>query len=135
MNFLKSRPFRLSREIGHGGIVPRGWRMAWYEPQRRVGVYYPTPLHWVLRVLRGCVYRIRIALRAPGREGAQVFAMQRAHSTRRLLAEEYANGYMAGWQECYEVCVAAVQEELARPGAIWELGAALVQEPHDGKEN
>jgi len=34
----------LRREAGHGGIIPRGWQMAWYEPLRRVGVYYPSPL-------------------------------------------------------------------------------------------
>ena len=30
-------------------MIPRGWQMAWYEPRRRIGVYYPAPLHWLLR--------------------------------------------------------------------------------------
>lgn len=135
MTHLMKFSFHWRREIGHGGVVPRGWRMAWYEPRRRTGIYYPAPLHWLLRTLRGCLYRLRIALRSPGRDGAQFFEMQRAHFTRRQLSEEYANGYMAGWQECYEVCVAAVQEELARPGTIWELGAALLDESQEHKEN
>lgn len=127
--------FRLRREIGHGGKVPCGWGMAWYEPRRRVGIYYPAPLHWILRTVRGCVYRIRIALDAPGKEGSQFFELQRAQHNRRELSEEYANGYMAGWQECYDVCVEAMQEELGKPGSIWDIGALLIEAPRDGKEN
>lgn len=127
--------FRLRHEASHGGNVPRGWRMAWYEPRRRIGVYYPAPLHWLLRLLRGSIYRIRIALRAPNREGAQIFEMQRAHQHRLRLSEEYANGYMAGWRECYEVCVEAMQEELSRPDTIWDVGALLVDAPPSGKDN
>lgn len=37
------------REIPLGGNIPSGWRMAWREPRRRVGVYYPAPFHWVIR--------------------------------------------------------------------------------------
>ena len=79
---------------GHGARIPRGWRMAWYEPRRRVGVYFPAPLHWLLRGLREIFYRVRMAWRAPGIERAQVFEMQRAHQARQRLADEYARGYM-----------------------------------------
>jgi hypothetical protein len=130
-----SKFLRLRREVGHGGKIPRAWGMAWYEPRRRVGIYYPAPLHWLVRLARGCAYRIRTALRAPGREGTQIFEMQREHQHRLRLSEEYANGYMAGWQECYAVCVEAMQEELTRPGNIWEIGALLVDAPPDAKEN
>lgn len=41
----------LRKEISRGGAIPRGWCLAWYEPRRRVGVYYPAPLHWVARTL------------------------------------------------------------------------------------
>jgi hypothetical protein len=105
---------RLRREVGSGGIVPRGWQMAWYEPRRRIGVYYPAPLNWVLRALREFGYRLRIALRAPGMEHAQVFEMQRTHRERERLAEEYARGYMSGWHECFRACLDAVEDELAR---------------------
>jgi hypothetical protein len=105
---------RLRREVGSGGIVPRGWQMAWYEPRRRIGVYYPAPLNWVLRALREFGYRLRIALRAPGMEHAQVFEMQRTHRDRERLAEEYARGYMSGWHECFRACLDAVEDELAR---------------------
>ena len=60
MNRLKVR-----KEVSHGGVIPRGWQMAWYEPRRRIGVYYPAPLHWLLRGIREVVHRVRAAVRAP----------------------------------------------------------------------
>lgn len=126
---------KLRREVGHGGTIPRGWQMAWYEPRRRVGVYYPPPLHWALRALRELAYRLRIALRAPRMEGAQIFELQRAHRDRQRLAEEYARGYMAGWSECYDVCLDAVEGEISRTGDIWDIGALLLDASDDGPKN
>jgi hypothetical protein len=125
----------LRREVGHGGRIPRGWRMAWYEPKRRVGVYYPPPMHWLLRVWREIAYRVRLALRAPLLERAQSFELQRANHQRRRLAEEYANGYMAGWQECYAAWLDTFEEECSRSGDIWELGASLLDAANEGHEN
>ncbi|HKV03485.1 MAG TPA: hypothetical protein VJO53_00100 [Candidatus Acidoferrales bacterium] len=125
----------LRREAGHGGIVPRGWQMAWYEPRRRVGVYYPAPLHWFLRALREFLYRLRIAARAPGIECAQVFEMQRAHRDRVRLADEYARGYLAGWHECFAVCLEAVDDELAHHDDVWEIGALLADAPKPPRKN
>jgi hypothetical protein len=116
---------RFRREVGHGGKIPRGWQMAWYEPRRRVGVYYPTPLNWVLRVLREFGYRLRIALRAPGIECAQTFEMQRKHRERERLADEYARGYLVGWRECFETCLTAVEEEMSRAEDVWNVSAFL----------
>lgn len=99
--------------------------MAWYEPRRRVGVYYPAPLHWLLRAWREFGYRLQLALRAPVRECAQVFEMQRAHRDRQRLAEEYARGYMAGWQECFAECLAAVESEITQVDEIWDVGGLL----------
>ena len=104
----------LRRELGPGGRVPRGFRMAWYEPRRRVGIYVPAPLHWALRVLREFAYRLRLALRAPAIERKQFFDMQRIHSERQRLADEYARGYLSGWRECFRACLEAVEEEIAR---------------------
>lgn len=128
---------KLRREVGHGGTIPSGWRLAWYEPRRRVGVYYPAPLHWFLHSLRELLYRVRLAMRAPGIECAQVFELQRAHRNRQELAEEYARGYMAGWHECFESCLVAVEEELSRTGDVWDLGSLLTgTESHDnGRKN
>lgn len=117
---------KLRREVGHGGIIPRGWRFAWYEPRRRVAVYYPAPLHWMMRAVREFDYRMRIALRAPAIERAQVFELNRMHRERQLLADEYARGYLVGWHECFQACLELVEEELTHPNDIWEIGGMLV---------
>ena len=96
MKIVKS----LRKEATHGAVIPAGWRLAWYEPKRRVGVYYPAPLNWILRVLRELRHRAQLAVRAPGIEREDVFQMQRLHKERERLAEEYARGYLSGWQEC-----------------------------------
>jgi len=126
---------RLRREAGHGGIVPRGWRMAWYEPRRRVGIYYPAPLHWLMRAVRECVYRARVAFRAPGIERAQVFEMQRTQRERERLAEEYARGYLAGWRECFHECLQAVEQEFACNDDVWDLGDLLSDRPKLPRRN
>jgi len=131
---MKTR-LQLRKEVGHGGIVPDGWRMAWYEPPRRVGIYYPAPLHWVLRGLREFSYRMRVALRAPRIERAQALEMNRAHRDRQRLADEYARGYMAGWRECYDACLDAVEEEITRASDVWEVGDVLAGTPKAPRKN
>jgi len=124
---MDSMKFR--KEASHGGVIPRGWQMAWYEPRRRVGVHDPAPLHRLLRGIREVVHRVLAAVRAPGIERAEVFQMQRAHRERELLAEEYARGYMAGWRECFQTCLSAVEEEIARVDDAWEVGSFLPAAP------
>jgi hypothetical protein len=130
MNF----PLRLKKEAGHGAIVPRGWKMAWYEPRRHVGVYYPVPLHWVARAVREAAYRLRLALQAPGFEGSQFFEMQRQYRERQRMADEYARGYMAGWRECFATCVDAIEPEMHADDA-WEVGALLTNGTNPRREN
>jgi hypothetical protein len=125
----------LRREVGHGGRIPPGWRMAWYEPRRRVGVYYPPPLHWLLRGARELFHRVRMAVRSPAVECLQIFEMQRTHRDRERLADEYARGYLVGWRECFQTCLAAVEEELGRSDQVWEIGALLADSANPGKEN
>jgi hypothetical protein len=79
---------KLRKEVSHGGVIPRGWQIAWYEPRRRVGIYYPAPLHWLARVLPEVTYRVRLAVRAPGMELAEVFQMQRVHCERLARADD-----------------------------------------------
>ncbi len=126
---------KLRLEAGHGAVIPRGWQMAWYEPQRRVGVYYPAPLHWVVRVLREFAYRFRVALRAPRMEGAEILAMNRAHCERQRLADEYARGYLAGWHECFHTCLEAVQEEISRADSLWDVAKLLGDTPKSSADN
>lgn len=126
---------QLRREVGHGGIVPRGYQLAWYEPRRRIGVYYPAPLNWVLQALREFSYRLRIALHAPGMERAEVFQMQRNFHERQRLAEEYARGYLAGWHECFHACLDAVEEEIARVDEAFDVSGWLPVEPKPQRKN
>lgn len=126
----------LRREVGHEGSIPAGWKMAWYEPRRRVGVYYPAPLNWILRALRELIYRLRLALRAPVLECAQTFEMQRRHRERERLADEYARGYMAGWGECFDTCMETVEDQLSLTEDVWALGRMLTEPPKlSGPEN
>jgi hypothetical protein len=111
----------MRKEVTHGGVIPRGWLMAWYEPRRRVGVYYPAPLHWILRVARDLLHRTRVAVRAPGLEHEEVFQMQRLHKERERLAEEYARGYLSGWRECFQTCLTAVEEEISHADRSWDI--------------
>jgi hypothetical protein len=93
-------------------------------------------LHWLLRAIREMVHRVRIAIQAPGIERAEVFQMQSTHRERERLAEEYARGYMAGWRECFQTCLTAVEEEIARVDDAWEVGSFLPAAPKPpGTEN
>ncbi len=130
-----STHLNLRREVAHGATVPCGWHMAWYEPRRRIGVYFPTPFHWMLRFSREFVYRVRIALRAPNIEHADVLAIQRGDQERQRLADEYASGYLAGWRECFHTCLEAVQEEVARADEVWDVGDLLTGSPKLSRHN
>ncbi len=105
--------------------MPSGYQLAWYEPKRRMGVYFPAPLHWLLRGLRELSHRLQIAVRAPRIECEEVFQMQRAHRERERLSEEYARGYISGWRECFHVCLDAVEEEIDRVDQAWDVGSML----------
>ena len=131
----RSTRIRLRREAGHGGVVPRGYGMAWYEPRRRVGVYFPAPLHLIARALREIAYRCRVAMKAPAIERAEVFEMQRTHRERERLADEYARGYLNGWRECFSACLTVVEDELDRGQETWSAGALLTDFGDAPREN
>lgn len=126
---------RIRREVGHGGVVPAGWQMAWYEPNRRVGIYFPRPLHWILRALRELVYRAQIAWRAPRIERAEFFEMQRTHRERQRLAEEYARGYLIGWRECFQACLEVVEDEIRQANDALDVSAWLPVDAAPRHEN
>jgi hypothetical protein len=129
------RNIKLRRELGHGGAIPRGWRMAWYEPRRRVGVFYPFPLHALLRGTREFFYRIRLAISAPTLERAEFVTMQRMHHDRQRMADEYSRGYMTGWRECFRACVDAIEDEMEKAGDAWEVGALLADTKQPRQNN
>jgi len=127
--------FKFRREAVDGAPVPRWWRMAWHQPARNTSVYYPIPLHWFLRVIREFAYRLRVALRAPRIEDSEVLAMQLANRDRQRFADEYARGYLAGWRECFQTCLDAVEQEIARADGIWGVGELLSGGPRSPHEN
>lgn len=104
----------IKQELGHGAAPRRGWRLAWYEPRRRLGVFFPAPLHRVARAVRELKWRLGVARRAPTRERQDIFDLQRTHREKEKLAAEFARGYLRGWRECaeaWEEAIAALPEE------------------------
>jgi len=134
MSFI-NRWLRIRREVTHGALVPPGWRFAWYEPRRRVAVYYRAPLHWLMRAARELIYRLRVARDAPSIERAQVFEMQRIHRERQRLADEYSRGYLVGWHECFRECLEIVEDELTHPSQLLDIGALLLDSPKSSRGN
>jgi hypothetical protein len=99
----------LKCELGHGATPRHGWRLAWYEPRRRVGIFLPAPLHLLARAMRELKWRIGVACRAPTRERQDVFDLQRVEREKQKLAAEFARGYLRGWQECIDAWAEAVE--------------------------
>jgi hypothetical protein len=100
----------IRKEVAHGGNIPRGWRLAWYEPKRRIGVYSPPGFHLILRLSREVLHRIHQAITAPPLEKAEALDMARTERDRQRLADQYSQGYFAGWRECFGACLAAVED-------------------------
>lgn len=126
---------RLRREISNGGTPPRGWRMAWYEPQRRVAVCYPAPAHVLVRLGREMCHRIRLAYQARSVDDSAASALANLNRERLQLAEEYAKGYMAGWNECFQACTEAVREEFARSEQSWRAGGLFANDSTGTRRN
>ncbi len=99
----------IGKELTFGAPIPRGWRMAWYEPQRRVAVYFPIPLHLVTQAARELAWRIGLAWNAPRRERHESKEIQQSFRERQRLAEEFSSGYLAGWHECLDACIEALE--------------------------
>lgn len=117
------------RQLAQGARVPAGWGRAWYEPGRRVGVYSPMPLHWILRLGRECACRVANAVTAPPIERAQQLAMRRREEQRQQMADEYSRGYLAGWRSCFEACLRAVEGEMEDANSVWEYGDWVAAPP------
>lgn len=116
---------RVLKSVAQGGTIPAGWRMAWYEPRRRTAVYGPVPLHWMLRFAREFGYRLRLMFAAPTIEKSESLEMQRSQRGRQRLADEYSRGYLAGWQECFDACLSAIEDECGRAKEVWQIGELL----------
>ncbi len=63
------------------------------------------------RALRELRWRFRSAWNAMPQERHEANEMRRAFRERQLLAEEFARGYLEGWQECFDGWTAAMKGE------------------------
>jgi hypothetical protein len=76
------------------------------------------------RDVAGRVRRACFALRL----GEPEVARRAAHAGRQLqvrAADEYARGYLAGWRECFNTCLEAVEEEMAAAEIVELRGAGF----------
>jgi hypothetical protein len=108
----------LKREIVPGTMIPAGWRMAWFDPMRHVGVFFPVPLHWLARAARELRWRVALALSSPGMDARRVLEAQRSYRQRMKFADEYARGYLEGWRECFEACAESFEGQ-GDPAQPW----------------
>jgi hypothetical protein len=111
----------IQKEVREGDVAPRGYGMAWYDPHRRVEVFYPAPIHRFARATRELLYRVQLALQAPTIEKLQIHEQQRLQRERARIAQEYASGFLTGWRECFDMCMNAIEEEMAAPDATWDI--------------
>lgn len=92
-------------------------------------------VNWVVRMAREVAYRCRIAVCAPSFERATEIERERAHAERERLAEDFAQGYLDGWHECYALCLEAVEDEVSRKSDIWAAGELLTESERSLKTN
>lgn len=115
---MKTRGWR--RELAQGARIPFSYRVAWVDRSRRLAVCYAWPVSWLARQWSEFVWRIvraASALAGPGREEQEVADAQRIYRERQIIAEKFAAGYLNGWQECFDACMEAIEEEFAHGGS------------------
>ena len=108
-------------ELPRGRRLPFGYGLAWVDLSRWVAVCFPWPLNWLARGLRSGNWRLRAIFRAvagPGIDAQFIAESQRAFRQEQELAGQYAAGYLAGWEECFDACLEAVHEELGTPRSL-----------------
>ena len=54
--------------------------------------------------------------------------LREAYVERQRLADEFSEGYLSGWRECYAACLDAVETEMRTAEDIWAAGELLVGE-------
>lgn len=113
------------KELSLGERVPRCYGMAWYEPRRNVGVYFPVPFHSVVRLCRNLRRLVSAAFGSHESEHAIAVEFQRLERERQRLADEFARGYLKGWRECFQTCLSAIEDEISQNTEVWEAGTWL----------
>ena len=102
---------------GDSLAVDRTWTSSEYT-QRKAR-------RWIRGLLRELSYRLLLPFHAPSLDRAQQLESERIHVHRQCLAEEYSKGYLAGWHECYDACMRAVEDEVSKNDELWETGELL----------
>ena len=94
-----------------------------------------TTLQRIVRVFRDWTSRLRGAFttRPPRKPKSQETKL--SHLDRERLAHEYSQGYMAGWRECFETCLRAVEDEIATAEDVWHMGAVLTGSRNIQRDN
>jgi hypothetical protein len=126
---MKTRGWR--RELAQDMKMPLGYGLAWVDWSRQVAVCYPRPANWLVRQWREFVWRVTHAACAfggPGPEEQQVAEAQRIYRERQVLAEEFATGYLTGWQECIDACIETIEQQVER-GGLRKVGGAWCSLP------
>lgn len=64
-------------------------------------------------------------MRAPVMKCGRVLKLEWTRREQQRTAAEYARGYLAGWHECYAMCLEEIEEELKCMDALRDFGSLL----------
>lgn len=107
--------------------VPK-WRDPWLAWVRRAASAVRATIESICRGWRELTRRADLALNAPSLEHQQIADADFARLVRNRPTEEYARGYLCGWQECFEMCMQAIEDEIgALEEGLWEALAEASQ--------
>lgn len=70
--------------------------------------------NWLGGLWEEIKYRWQMVVHAPSRTRVRQMENERIFREQHRLAEEYSQGYLDGWHECYSACLDAVEDELGR---------------------
>lgn len=90
---------------------------------------------WPVRLVKEVAHRFHLAFRAPTIGQSIRNERERRYAERQRLAEEYAQGYLEGWHECYSTCLDVVEESVSDRGDIWAAGDLLSNSQDASKAN
>lgn len=80
----------------------------------------------VFSLLEEILYRWRLVMWAPTRKRALAIEREVAFAEQHRRAEEYSQGYLEGWHDCYAACLGAIEEEASRRDGVWTAGELLI---------
>jgi hypothetical protein len=129
-NWTGGRARSVERDLG-----TMNWRRIRKSAVRTPGGRFAGPLRRLTDFLAECRYRVRVALTVPPLASARSQQSKRTEENRVRLAHEYSEGYIAGWRECFDACLQAVEDEFASRDDAWQLGASLIGSGESRQDN